>query len=142
MTSNAHLRWIRVCGLMAGAFIIFASVMLPPKWEQLRTGHWALEHFLAYFAAASIISLGWRRPFVVAGGLAVIAAPLLEAVQSVEPTHSANFLSVVSGASGAFAAALLVSAAASIARRRDEQRRGVFNDVAPKCDGSEDSRVT
>jgi hypothetical protein len=24
-------------------------VMLPAKWEQLRTGHWAPEHFLAYF---------------------------------------------------------------------------------------------
>ena len=118
MTSNAHLRWIRFSGVMAVAVIIFASVMLPTKWEQLRTGHWALEHFLAYFAAASIVCLGWFRPVVVAGSLGGIAAPLLEAIQSVEPTHSADFLSVVSGASGAFAAALVVSAAASIARRR------------------------
>jgi hypothetical protein len=76
---------------MAMALIIFASVMLPTKWEQLRTGHWALEHFVAYFAAALIVCLGWRRPFVVAGGLAAIAAPLLEALQGLEPTHSANF---------------------------------------------------
>jgi VanZ family protein len=107
-----------VCGVMAVAVIIFASVMLPAKWEQLRTGHWALEHFFAYFAAASVVSLGWRRPFVVAAGLAVIAAPLLEALQSLEPTHSANFLSVVSGGSGAFTAALVVSAIASTVRRR------------------------
>jgi VanZ family protein len=107
-----------VCGIVAMALIIFASVMLPAKWEQLRPGHWALEHFLAYFAAASIVCFGWHRPFVVAGGLGAIAAPLLEVLQSFEPTHSANFLSVISGASGAFAAALAVSAAASIARRR------------------------
>jgi VanZ family protein len=120
--SNAHLRWIRVCGVIAVAVIIFASVMLPTKWEQLRSGHWALEHFLAYFAAASIVCLGWYRPFVVAGGLGAIAAPLLEALQSFEPPHSANSFSVISGASGAFAAALIVSVAASIAKRRPSGR--------------------
>jgi hypothetical protein len=67
--SNAHLIWIRLCGAMAVALIIFASVMLPTKWEQLRSGHWAIEHFFAYFAAASIICLGWSRPFVLAGVL-------------------------------------------------------------------------
>jgi len=121
--SNPHLRWIRVCGVMAVAMVVFASVMLPPKWEQLRTGHWALEHFLAYFAAALLVCLGWRRPFVVAGGLAVIAAPLLEALQGLEPTHSANLLSVFSGASGAFTAALVFFGAASIAKRRPEKSR-------------------
>jgi VanZ family protein len=122
VTSKKHLRWIRICGVMAVGLIIFASVMLPTKWEQLRTGHWALEHFLAYFAAALILCLSWRRPFVVAAGLAVIAAPLLEALQGLEPTHSANLLSVISGASGAFAAALVVSATGSIARRRSRSR--------------------
>jgi hypothetical protein len=43
--------WIRLCGAVALAVIIFASLMLPAKWERLRTGHWAVEHFLAYFAA-------------------------------------------------------------------------------------------
>ena len=69
----------------------------PYQREQLRTGHWALEHFLTYFAATSIVCFGWYRPLVVAGGLGAIAAPLLEALQSFEPTHSANCLSVVSG---------------------------------------------
>jgi VanZ family protein len=114
---NAHLRWLRLCGVLAVAAIIFTSVMLPTKWEQLRTGHWALEHFLAYFGGTAVVCFGWPRPFVIAGGLGAIAAPLLEVLQSFEPTHSANLLSVISGASGAFAAALVVSAAASIARR-------------------------
>ena len=53
----------------------------PAKWEQLRTGHWAIEHFLAYFVATSIVWLGWRRPLLVAGGL-MIAAVLLEACKA------------------------------------------------------------
>jgi VanZ family protein len=105
MISNAHLRWIRLGGVMAVAAIIFASVLLPSAWERRRTGHWAIEHFLAYFVATWIVCLGWRRPFVVAGGLAAVAAPLLEALQSLEPTHSASLLSVLSGSGGAFAAA-------------------------------------
>jgi VanZ family protein len=104
MTSNS---WIRLCGVVAVAVIIFASLMLPPSWERLRTGHWAVEHFLAYFAAASIVCLGWRQPFVLAG-LLMLLAGLLEALQSLTPDHEANLLSVLSGAGGALAAALLI----------------------------------
>src|SRR5262249_15121446 len=68
--------WIRLCGVVALALIIFASLMLPAKWQQLRTGHWAVEHFLAYFAATLIVCLGWRHPFVVAGMLILLAALL------------------------------------------------------------------
>ena len=106
-TSNPSLKWIRLCGVMALAAIIFASVMLPTNWEQLRTGHWAVEHFLAYFVATSILCLGWRRPFVIAAALATIVAPLLEALQGLTPNHSANLLSAISGAGGALTAALL-----------------------------------
>jgi len=91
---------------MALAVIIYASVFLPAKWEQLRTGHWAIEHFLAYFVATWIVWLGWRRPLLVAGGL-MIAAVLLEALQSLTPNHTSNFLSVLSGAGGVLAAVLL-----------------------------------
>jgi VanZ family protein len=62
-----------------------------------------------------------RDSQAVAAGLGTIAAPLLEALQSFEPTHSANFLSVISGAGGAFAA-LVISAIASIAGRRAKGR--------------------
>jgi hypothetical protein len=106
MTSNSRLRWIRLCGVVALAAIIFASLFLPPKWEQLRTGHWAVEHFLAYFAATWIVCLGWRRPLVVAGLLMPFAA-VLEALQGLTPNHVPNLLSALSGAFGALAAALL-----------------------------------
>jgi VanZ family protein len=106
MTFNSRLKWIRLCGVVALAVIIAASLMLPAKLEQLRTGHWEVEHFLAYFAATSIIYLGWRRPFVVAGAL-ITAAALLEALQGLSPNHSANLLAVLSGAGGVLAAVLL-----------------------------------
>jgi len=51
MKSNSRLILVRLCSVVALAVIIFASLMLPAKWERLRTGHWAVEHFLAYFAA-------------------------------------------------------------------------------------------
>ena len=106
---SSRLWWVRLCGVAALAAIVFASVLLPAKWEQLRTGHWALEHFLAYFVATSVLCLGWPRPFIIAGALAAIAAPLLEGLQSLMPTHSACLLSVLSGAGGALTAALLVT---------------------------------
>jgi hypothetical protein len=100
------LVWIRLCGVVALAVIIFASLMLPAKWERLRTGHWAVEHFLAYFAATSILCLGWGGPFVVGVALMALAA-LLEALQSLTRDHEPNLLAVLSGAGGALAAALL-----------------------------------
>ena len=102
MTSNS---WIRLCGVVALAVIIIASLALPTQLERLRTGHWALEHFLGYFAVTLIICFGWSRPFVVAGWLMLVAA-LLEALQSWSPAHSPNLLSALSGAGGALAAAL------------------------------------
>ena len=106
MTSNSRLRLVRLGGLVALGGIIFASVMLPTKWEQLRTGHWALEHFLTYFAAAFIVTLGWGHPWAVAA-VFMVAAALLEALQSLIPNHSANLLAVLSGLGGTLVAVLL-----------------------------------
>ena len=102
MTSNFL---IRLCGVVALALIIFASLMLPTKWQQLRTGHWAVEHFLAYFATTSIVCLGWGHPFVMAAMLILLAA-LLEALQSLQPSHPPNLLAALSGSGGALVAAL------------------------------------
>ena len=103
MTSKSRLRLIRLCGALALVAIILATLILPTRWEQLRTGHWALEHFLGYFVAAWIVCLGWPRPLVVAG-LFVPFAALLEALQALTPDHSPAVLSAVSGAAGAVAA--------------------------------------
>jgi VanZ family protein len=106
MTSNSHLRWIRLCGVVALGVIVFASVLLPKQWEQLRTGHWLLEHFLAYFAAAFVVTLGWGRPWAVAA-VFIAAAALLETLQSLTPNHTPDLLSALSGVGGALVAVLL-----------------------------------
>jgi VanZ family protein len=121
MTSKSRSRWIRLCGVASLALLVFASLMLPAQWEQLRTGHWFIEHFLGYFAASLIIGLGWPWPFVVAGGL-MAAAAVLEVLQSLTPNHSPSFVSVLGGASGALAAALIVKFITSVRNRRASAR--------------------
>jgi hypothetical protein len=121
--ANSSLKWSRLCGVVAVAVIIFASLMLPPGWERLRTGHWAIEHFLAFFAATSIVCLGWRQPFVVAGLLMPFAA-LLEAVQYWTPNHSPNLLAALSGAGGALAAALLAEFILRVRNHRPLRQAG------------------
>ena len=87
MIARFRLSWMRLCGVIAVALVIFASLMLPTKLEHMRTGHWFTEHFLGYFAASLVVCLGWRRPFVVGAGLAVTAF-VLEALQALTPNHS------------------------------------------------------
>ena len=117
MTSKSRLRLIRLCGVLALVAVILATLLLPKQLEQLRTGHWALEHFLGYFAAVSIVCLGWPRPLMVAGFFLPFAA-LLEGLQALTPDHSPAFLSAVSGAFGALAAALLAKIVIQIRNRR------------------------
>jgi len=100
------ISWVHLCGVVTVAVIIFASLMLPPSWQRLHTGHWAVEHFLAYLAAMWIVAFGWQRPFVVAG-LLMLLAVLLEVLQSLQPNHPPNLLAALSGSGGALAAALL-----------------------------------
>src|SRR5437867_108921 len=110
----SYFGWSRLLGVGALGMVIFASLMLPTAVEQMRTGHWFLEHFLGYSAA---LCLGWRRPFWVAGILTV-AAFVLEGLQALTPNHSANLLSVLGGASGAWLAALIVEAIRVASNRR------------------------
>ena len=90
------------------AALIIASLFLPPKLEQLRTGHWEVEHFLAYLAAVPIICLGWPRPFLVAMSLIPVAA-LLEVLQCLKPDHSPNYLAALSSIGGVLAGALFAN---------------------------------
>jgi len=105
--SNSLFGW-RLCAVLVMAALIVASLFLPPKLEQLRTGHWEVEHFLAYFAAVPIICLGWPRPFLVAMSL-IPAAALLEVLQCLKPDHSPNFLAALSSIGGVLAGALLAT---------------------------------
>jgi hypothetical protein len=81
---------------------------MPAKWQLPRTGHWLVEHFLVYFVATSIICLVWRRPFVV-GGLFMMSAALLEALQGLTPDRVPDLPTALSGAGGVSAAAILAN---------------------------------
>jgi VanZ family protein len=66
-----------------------------------------MDHFLGYFAATSIVWLAWPRwPFVV-GGLMMLTAALLEALQIFTPDRHADFYAALFGACGAMTQALL-----------------------------------
>jgi hypothetical protein len=51
------------CGALF--LIVVASLMLPAKLERLRTGHWQIEHFLAYSLArlAPAVHGRWKSYF-------------------------------------------------------------------------------
>ncbi len=115
--SNRRRIWFRLCGVLAMVAIIFASLMLPPTWEQMRTGHWFVEHFLGYFAASSIILLGWPKPLVVGISLATTAV-ILEVLQSLSPNHTASAISVIGGVTGALTASILAKLIAVASSRR------------------------
>ena len=116
MTPKSRLSLIRLCGVLALSAIILATLVLPKQLEQLRTGHWALEHLLAYFAATSIVCLGWPRPLMVAGFFVPCAA-LLEGFQALTPDHTPALLSAVSGALGALAATFLAKVVIQVRKR-------------------------
>ena len=109
MSARFRLSWIQLCGVAAFVLLVYAALILPARIEQMRTGHWFTEHFVGYFVTGIILCFGWRRPFLVAGIL-TITAVVLEGLQALSPNHSANLLSVLGGASGAWLAALVVEA--------------------------------
>jgi len=116
MSAKFRLSWLQLCGVLAFVLLIYAALMLPAKVEQMRTGHWFTEHFVGYFVAGIVICLGWRRPSLVAGILTVTAI-VLEGLQALSPNHSANLLSVLGGASGAWVAAFIVEVVRRASRR-------------------------
>jgi VanZ family protein len=124
--SDSRFGW-RLCGILVLGLLIFASLLLPPQLEHMRTGHWEIEHFLAYLMAVPIICLGWPRPFLVAITL-IPAAALLEVLQCLRPDHSPNFFAALSSMVGvlvgALVAALIIRVLEQIfSRRTNDDRR-------------------
>jgi hypothetical protein len=105
--SNSQFRR-RLCAVLALATLIVASLLLPQQVEEMRSGHWAVERFFAYFAAVPIICLAWPRPFLVAAAL-IPSAALLEALQCLDPGHSPNIFAALSSIGGVLAGALLAT---------------------------------
>ncbi len=116
MASPSFSRWLAACGAVLVAAIA-ADSLVPVAW-QIRLGlHWLTEHFLAYFAATSIICLAWPRPFVVAGALMALAA-LMEGLQGLTVDRIPDLPTALSGAAGALAAALLAEAVVRVWKGR------------------------
>jgi hypothetical protein len=108
------LRWIGVCGVVA---LITVTSLMPAKWQLLRTGHWQVEHFLAYFAATSIVCLAWGRSSM-AVGLLILFAALLEVLQGLTSDRVPDLPTALSGAGGVLAAALLAEFIIRVRNRR------------------------
>ena len=98
---------MRFCSVAVIAFLVYVHLG-PAQWQPPRTGlGWQMDHFLGYFAATSIVWLAWpRRPFVV-GGLMMVTAALLEALQVLTPDRHADFYAALFGACGALTLVLL-----------------------------------
>ena len=99
-------RWIRLGGAAVLALLVIASLSSAAAQPRTILG-WQLEHFLGYFAAASIVCIAWPRPFLVAGAMVVLAG-VLEALQAFTPDREPNAMAVVWGAGGILTAALLI----------------------------------
>ena len=115
--SSFNVNW-RLMGLLTVATLVFASLFLPQKLEEMRTGYWAVEHFLAYFVATFVIFMGWRRPLAVASTL-VFLGVTLEALQCLQPGHTVNVFAALSSVGGALVA--LPLAVAFLPREVDTQ---------------------
>jgi len=112
LSNSVFLERMRVlmkfCCVGLIAFLVYVHLG-PAKWQPPRTGlGWQMDHFLTYLSATSIVWLAWpRRPLVV-GGLMMVTAALLEALQALTPDRKPDFETGLYGAGGALAAALLL----------------------------------
>jgi glucose-6-phosphate-specific signal transduction histidine kinase len=119
----------RLCGVLAVAALIFASLLLPSQLEQMRTGHWEIEHFFAYLVAVPLICLGWPRPFLVASTL-IPAAALLEVLQCLRPDHSPNLFAALSSIAGVMVGTLLTVLISRLSELQAGKRRSLSNPSA------------
>ena len=94
----------KICSVIVLALIVIYA--LGPAGWAFRTGlGWQAEHFLGYFAAASLLCLAWPRPFIV-GGAVMVIGPILEGLQSFTPDRHPDLQAALYSAAGALAAAL------------------------------------
>src|SRR5262245_58352969 len=114
-SSASKLAW--AIGAVALAAITVIT-LAPEQWVVVRTGvHWMLDHFVGYFCLTILVCSLYRRPFVVAVALTLLAG-LLEALQGLTIDRTRDLLSALSGAGGVLTAALVVSAVVRVQKTR------------------------
>jgi len=98
-------RWVGLYGAAALALIALAT-LVPTEWVPRPGLHWAVEHFISYFALTIIVCMAWPRPVPVAAVLMVLAG-VLEALQGATVDRTPDVLSALSGAAAVLVAAFL-----------------------------------
>jgi hypothetical protein len=83
----------------------------------VRTGlGWQFDHVIGYFGFAVLFSLAWRRPLVV-GGILMVSAMVLEALQALTPDRCCDLQAAFYGVAGALAGAAFADVSAGILKR-------------------------
>jgi VanZ family protein len=113
-------RVLKICCVAALVLLVFVGLG-PAKWQPRSGLGWEIDHFVGYFVLTLMFCLAWPRPFVI-GGVLVIFAALLEALQALPPDRSSNVLAALYSACGVMAAALVADLAIR-ARRRLQSKR-------------------
>ena len=108
--------WLRFAGVALIGLIVITSLM-PARWETFRSGHWLIEHFLAYFVVTVLFCLAWPRPFIIAAAL-MAAAGAIEALQGLTADRIPDLATAFCGAAGVLAAALVVSLVTDLWQKR------------------------
>src|SRR5215510_10139153 len=102
-SSASKLAWVIGATALAAITVI---TLAPEQWVVLRSGYWMLDHFVGYFCLTLLVCSLYRRPFVVAVALTLLAG-LLEALQGLTIDRTRDLLSALSGGGGVLTAALL-----------------------------------
>jgi hypothetical protein len=98
-------KFIRIGGAAVLVLLLLFAALGPARW-QVRTGlGWQFDHVIGYFGFAMMFSLAWRRPLVV-GGILMLSAMVLEALQALTPDRCCDLQAAFYGVAGALAGAV------------------------------------
>jgi VanZ family protein len=120
--------------------LLVIAALGPEKWAPRTHLGWQFDHFIGYCGITLFFCVAWRRPFVVGGVFAAVAA-LLEGLQAFTPDRSAYLPAIFYGAAGALVAALMAELFMRVWRlyARREGRIGLLGglrDFLPRLDRS------
>jgi VanZ family protein len=101
-------RFRAVAKVCSGAIMVLLVIgaLGPERWTPRTEFGWQFDHFLGYSVITLLVCFAWPRPLLV-GAILVVAAFLLEGLQTFTPDRSANFFAALYGAGGVLSAALV-----------------------------------
>jgi hypothetical protein len=96
--------------------LLVVAALGPAEWAPRSGLGWQIDHFVGYFVITSIVCVAWPQPFVV-GGVLMLVAAVLEALQALTPDRSSNFEAACYGIGGVLAAAMVAEVIIRARRR-------------------------